>query len=94
MHRNEIFGPQEDADPNHILFCFENPPNQNFFNLLHMLSVFYITERLVVTIVTLRELTFGEINKKEKMRNNSLVKVYSHKNGLKFNHKILFQNFF
>ena len=94
MHRNEIFGPQEDADPNHILFCFENPPNQSFSNLLHMLSVFYITERLVVTIVTLRELTFGEINEKEKMPNKSLVKIYSHENGLKFNHKILFQKFF
>ena len=41
-----------------------------------MLSVFYVTERLVVTIVTLRELTLGEINEKEKMRNNSLVKVF------------------
>ena len=76
MYRNEIFGPQGDVDPNHILFCFENPPNQNFSNLLHMLSVFYVTERLVVTIVTLRELILGEINEKEKMRNNSLVKAF------------------
>ena len=41
-----------------------------------MLSVFYVTERLVVTIVTLRELTLGEINEKEKMRNNTLVKAF------------------